>query len=56
LIFSATGQTIAACAQSFILEIPPKIASVWFGASEVSTATAVGVFGNQVSLKYLHDL
>lgn len=44
------GQTVAACAQSFILEIPPKIASVWFGPSEVSTATSVGVFGNQLGV------
>uniref|UniRef100_H2Z1Z6 Choline/ethanolamine transporter FLVCR1 n=1 Tax=Ciona savignyi TaxID=51511 RepID=H2Z1Z6_CIOSA len=47
---SFLGQTIAACAQSFILEIPPKIASVYFGPSEVSTATAVGVFGNQLGV------
>ncbi|XP_076816453.1 choline/ethanolamine transporter flvcr2a-like [Clavelina lepadiformis] len=45
---SFLGQTISACAQSFILEIPPKIASLWFGPSEVSTATAIGVFGNQL--------
>uniref|UniRef100_H2YHH1 Choline/ethanolamine transporter FLVCR1 n=1 Tax=Ciona savignyi TaxID=51511 RepID=H2YHH1_CIOSA len=47
---SFLGQTIAACAQSFILEIPPKIASVYFGPSEVSTATAIGVFGNQLGV------
>ncbi|XP_002125691.2 LOW QUALITY PROTEIN: choline/ethanolamine transporter flvcr2a [Ciona intestinalis] len=44
------GQTIAACAQSFILEIPPKIASVYFGPTEVSTATSMGVFGNQLGV------
>lgn len=47
---SFLGQTVAACAQSFILEIPPKIGSVWFGPSEVSTATAIGVFGNQLGV------
>nr|CAB3246502.1 feline leukemia virus subgroup C receptor-related protein 2 [Phallusia mammillata] len=49
-IISFVGQTVAACAQSFILEIPPKIASLWFGPSEVSTATSVGVFGNQLGV------
>jgi len=47
---SFLGQTVAACAQSFILEIPPKIASLWFGPSEVSTATSIGVFGNQLGV------
>ncbi|XP_039258966.2 choline/ethanolamine transporter flvcr2a-like [Styela clava] len=47
---SFIGQTVAACAQSFVLEIPPKVASVWFGPSEVSTATAIGVFGNQLGV------
>jgi len=34
----------------FILGIPPRLAAVWFGPSEVSTATALGVFGNQVGI------
>ena len=38
------------CVKSFILEMPPKIAAVWFPATEVSTATSVGVFGNQVGI------
>ena len=43
------GQTICAIAQIFILGIPARLAAVWFGPNEVSTATAIGVFGNQVS-------
>ncbi|CAH1800178.1 unnamed protein product [Owenia fusiformis] len=41
------GQTCSAIAQSFILEVPPRLAALWFGPNEVSTATAIGVFGNQ---------
>jgi MFS transporter, FLVCR family, feline leukemia virus subgroup C receptor-related protein len=32
----------------FILGIPPRLAAVWFGPKQVSTACAAGVFGNQV--------
>lgn len=42
-----TGQTIAAIAQVFILGMPAHVAATWFGAEQVSTACAVGVFGNQ---------
>lgn len=42
------AQTICAIAQIFILGIPARLAAVWFGPNEVSTATAIGVFGNQV--------
>lgn len=44
------GQTVCAIAQIFILGIPARLAAVWFGPNEVSTATAMGVFGNQVSI------
>jgi len=44
-----TAQTICAIAQVFILGIPARLAAVWCGPNEVSTATAIGVFGNQVS-------
>lgn len=43
------GQTIVASSQVFILNLPSRIAAVWFGPSEVSTACSVGVFGNQVN-------
>lgn len=44
------GQAISAIAQVFILGIPARLAAVWFGPNEVSTATALGVFGNQVGV------
>lgn len=43
------GQTIVASSQVFILNLPPRLAAVWFGPSEVSTACSIGVFGNQVN-------
>ncbi|KAL4232469.1 Feline leukemia virus subgroup C receptor-related protein 2 [Mactra antiquata] len=45
LMFS---QTICAIAQIFILGIPAQLAATWFGPNQVSTATSIGVFGNQV--------
>ncbi|XP_033740591.1 feline leukemia virus subgroup C receptor-related protein 2-like isoform X1 [Pecten maximus] len=44
------AQTICAIAQIFILGLPARIAAVWFGPNEVSTATSLGVFGNQVGV------
>eukprot|EP00061_Rhincodon_typus_P005167 g24375.t1 len=48
-LFAVTflGQTVCGIAQVFILGMPSRIASVWFGANEVSTACAIAVFGNQ---------
>lgn len=45
---SFIGQTVVAISQVFILNVPPRLAAVWFGAKEVSTATSLGIFGNQV--------
>lgn len=42
------AQTICAIAQIFILGIPAQLAATWFGPNQVSTATSIGVFGNQV--------
>lgn len=42
------GQSLAAATQVLVLSTPPRLAAVWFGAHQVSTATAVGVIGNQV--------
>ena len=42
------GQTICAIAQAFTLGVPARLSSLWFSASEVSTATSIGVFGNQL--------
>ena len=44
------GQGIVASSQLFILNIPPRLAAVWFGSKEVSSATSFGVFGNQVGI------
>ncbi|KAF7201922.1 choline/ethanolamine transporter flvcr2a isoform X1 [Nothobranchius furzeri] len=44
------GQCTSALAQLFILGMPSSLASVWFGAEEVSTACSIGVFGNQLGI------
>uniref|UniRef100_A0A2C9JXH0 Choline/ethanolamine transporter FLVCR1 n=1 Tax=Biomphalaria glabrata TaxID=6526 RepID=A0A2C9JXH0_BIOGL len=44
------AQTICAISQLFILGIPARLAAVWFGPNEVSTATSLGVFGNQIGI------
>ena len=43
------GQTVIAISQIFILGIPPQLAATWFPSDQVSSACAIGVFGNQVS-------
>ncbi|VDN54042.1 unnamed protein product [Dracunculus medinensis] len=47
---SFLGQTIVGSSQVFILGIPPRLAAVWFGSKEISTACAAGVFGNQFGI------
>lgn len=44
------AQVICSVAQVFILGLPSRLASVWFGPREVSTACATAVLGNQVSV------
>ncbi|XP_053612281.1 uncharacterized MFS-type transporter C09D4.1 isoform X2 [Plodia interpunctella] len=44
------GQTVVAISQVFILNVPPRLAAVWFGADQVSSACSVGVFGNQLGV------
>ena len=44
------GQGVVAASQLFILNIPPRLAAVWFGSKEVASATSCGVFGNQVGI------
>lgn len=43
------GQTVVAISQVFVLNVPPRLAAVWFGEDQVSVACSIGVFGNQVS-------
>ena len=49
LLFS--GQTVVAVSQIFILGIPAQLAATWFPSDQVSSACAIGVFGNQVGLE-----
>ncbi|KAG7509900.1 feline leukemia virus subgroup C receptor-related protein 2 isoform X3 [Solea senegalensis] len=51
-LFAVTmlGQFTSSVAQVFILGMPSRLASVWFGANEVSTACSIGVFGNQLGI------
>lgn len=44
------GQVPSAIAQVFILSIPAKLASTWFGSEEVSTACAIAILGTQVGV------
>lgn len=44
------GQTIVALSQLYIISIPPLLAAVWFPDDQVSTATGIGVFGNQLGI------
>ncbi|KAM6074705.1 choline/ethanolamine transporter FLVCR2 isoform 3-T3 [Chlamydotis macqueenii] len=44
------GQVICSLAQVFILGMPSRIASVWFGSHEVSSACSIAVFGNQLGI------
>ncbi|XP_053457021.1 feline leukemia virus subgroup C receptor-related protein 2 [Nycticebus coucang] len=47
---TVVGQVICSMAQVFILGMPSRLASVWFGANEVSTACSMAVFGNQLGI------
>lgn len=51
---SFIGQAIVASSQVFILNVPPRLAAIWFGPTQVSTATSLGVFGNQVNIRLKH--
>ncbi|XP_063775127.1 heme transporter FLVCR1 [Pseudophryne corroboree] len=42
------AQLVCSVAQVFILGLPSRVASVWFGPKEVSTACATAVLGNQL--------
>uniref|UniRef100_A0A8C9XFZ7 Choline/ethanolamine transporter FLVCR1 n=1 Tax=Sander lucioperca TaxID=283035 RepID=A0A8C9XFZ7_SANLU len=45
---TVTAQVVCSVAQVFILGLPSRVASVWFGPGEVSTACAAAVLGNQL--------
>ncbi|XP_036397992.1 feline leukemia virus subgroup C receptor-related protein 2 isoform X2 [Megalops cyprinoides] len=44
------GQFVCSVATVFILGIPSRLASLWFGQQEVSTACSIGVLGNQLGI------
>ncbi|XP_017775614.1 PREDICTED: uncharacterized MFS-type transporter C09D4.1 [Nicrophorus vespilloides] len=44
------GHSIVALSQVFILSVPARLAAVWFGPSQVSSACSIGVFGNQLGV------
>uniref|UniRef100_A0A8D0CWJ5 Choline/ethanolamine transporter FLVCR1 n=1 Tax=Sander lucioperca TaxID=283035 RepID=A0A8D0CWJ5_SANLU len=44
------GQLASSLAQVFILGMPSRLASVWFGADEVSAACSICVLGNQMGI------
>ncbi|KAG7203314.1 hypothetical protein KM043_010403 [Ampulex compressa] len=44
------GQTLVALSQTFILSVPARLAAVWFGPDQVSSACSIGVFGNQLGI------
>ncbi|XP_054474586.1 feline leukemia virus subgroup C receptor-related protein 1 [Anoplopoma fimbria] len=45
---TVAAQVVCSVAQVFILGLPSRVASVWFGPGEVSTACAGAVLGNQL--------
>ncbi|XP_031586826.2 feline leukemia virus subgroup C receptor-related protein 2 isoform X2 [Oreochromis aureus] len=44
------GQFMCSVATVYILGIPSRLASLWFGQQEVSTACSIGVLGNQLGI------
>ncbi|XP_024085056.1 feline leukemia virus subgroup C receptor-related protein 2 isoform X2 [Cimex lectularius] len=44
------GQTAVAISQVFVLSVPARLAAVWFGQDQVSSACSIGVFGNQLGV------
>ncbi|XP_068194120.1 heme transporter FLVCR2 isoform X2 [Antennarius striatus] len=44
------GQFVCSVATVHILGIPSRLASLWFGQKEVSTACSIGVLGNQLGI------
>lgn len=44
------GQVVLGCAQVFILEVPPTLSANWFGQSQRSLATAIGLLSNQLGV------
>lgn len=43
---------MCALAQVFTLSVPARLSALWFGPSEIATATSIGVFGNQLGVAF----
>ncbi|XP_012267338.2 uncharacterized MFS-type transporter C09D4.1 isoform X2 [Athalia rosae] len=44
------GHSVVALSQVFVLSVPARLAAVWFGPDQVSSACSIGVFGNQLGV------
>ncbi|XP_015514784.1 uncharacterized MFS-type transporter C09D4.1-like [Neodiprion pinetum] len=44
------GQSLVASTQVIVLNVPGRLAANWFGSSQVSTATSMGLFGFQLGI------
>ncbi|KAL6435123.1 hypothetical protein ACFW04_005312 [Cataglyphis niger] len=44
------GQSIVGFTQTLILPIPGRLSAQWFPSNELSTATSLGIFGNQFGI------
>ncbi|XP_046742854.1 uncharacterized MFS-type transporter C09D4.1-like [Diprion similis] len=44
------GQAVISSAQVFVISVPGRLAANWFGPHEISTATAIGLFGCQIGI------
>ncbi|XP_025988428.1 feline leukemia virus subgroup C receptor-related protein 2 [Solenopsis invicta] len=44
------GHSVVALAQTVVLPLPGHLAAQWFPSTELSTATSLGIFGNQLGI------
>lgn len=44
------GQSFIASTQVFVLTTPGRLAAQWFHSDQISTATSLGIFGNQLGV------
>ncbi|KAL8609948.1 hypothetical protein ACOMHN_046868 [Nucella lapillus] len=44
------AQTLCGLAEVLVLPVPPRLAALWFGADQVSTACSLGVLANQLGV------
>ncbi|XP_076271537.1 histamine transporter isoform X2 [Rhynchophorus ferrugineus] len=47
---SFIGQACVGLSQVFVLSVPARLAAIWFGPDQVSSACSIGVFGNQIGI------